>query len=50
MCGRYTLRLSREQIAEAFALLDAPELFPRYNIDPLPENCSREYERIHPAD
>jgi putative SOS response-associated peptidase YedK len=33
MCGRYTLRLSRE-IADAFALLDAPELFPRYNIAP----------------
>jgi putative SOS response-associated peptidase YedK len=34
MCGRFTLRSSPQAVAEAFALLDVPELFPRFNIAP----------------
>jgi putative SOS response-associated peptidase YedK len=34
MCGRFTLRLSREVIAKAFGLLSEIELAPRYNIAP----------------
>jgi putative SOS response-associated peptidase YedK len=34
MCGRFTLRASREVIAEQFSLLEVPPLSPRYNIAP----------------
>src|SRR5262249_14984175 len=34
MCGRFTLRSSPQAVAEAFALPDVPELFPRFNIAP----------------
>jgi putative SOS response-associated peptidase YedK len=34
VCGRYTLKASREAIAEAFDLANVPELLPRYNIAP----------------
>jgi putative SOS response-associated peptidase YedK len=34
MCGRFTLRTSIKAIVEAFGLIDAPELKPRYNIAP----------------
>ena len=34
MCGRYTLRKSAREIAEAFDLSDVPLLAPRYNIAP----------------
>jgi putative SOS response-associated peptidase YedK len=34
MCGRFTLRSSPQAVAEAFALPDVPELFPRLNIAP----------------
>src|SRR5262245_44109031 len=34
MCGRFTLRTSPAEIAEAFALLREPETVPRYNVAP----------------
>ena len=34
MCGRFNQTASGEEIAEAFALDEAPELAPRYNIAP----------------
>ncbi len=34
MCGRYTLTLPGEILAEVFGLDEAPELAPRYNIAP----------------
>ena len=34
MCGRFTLRSSPQAVAEAFALPEAPDLFPRFNIAP----------------
>jgi putative SOS response-associated peptidase YedK len=34
MCGRFTLRSPPQAVAEAFALPDVPELFPRFNIAP----------------
>lgn len=34
MCGRFTLRASREAIAEQFSLLEVPPISPRYNIAP----------------
>jgi putative SOS response-associated peptidase YedK len=34
MCGRYTLRSSRESIAQAFDVPEVPELPARYNIAP----------------
>ncbi len=34
MCGRFTLRASREAIAEQFELLEVPPIAPRYNIAP----------------
>jgi putative SOS response-associated peptidase YedK len=34
MCGRFTLRSSGQAVAETFALPEAPELFPRFNIAP----------------
>jgi putative SOS response-associated peptidase YedK len=34
MCGRYTLRHSRAEIARAFELLELPDFTPRYNIAP----------------
>ena len=34
MCGRFTLRSSPLAVAEAFALPEAPDLFPRFNIAP----------------
>ncbi len=34
MCGRFTLRQSRQEIARAFDLLSLPDLVPRYNIAP----------------
>jgi putative SOS response-associated peptidase YedK len=34
MCGRFTLRTPTKAIVEAFHLVDAPELKPRYNIAP----------------
>jgi putative SOS response-associated peptidase YedK len=34
MCGRFTLRASREEIAEQFSLLELPPISPRYNIAP----------------
>jgi putative SOS response-associated peptidase YedK len=37
MCGRFTLTLPGEVLAEAFGLDEAPELPPRYNIAPTQE-------------
>jgi putative SOS response-associated peptidase YedK len=34
MCGRFTLRSSPQAVAEAFALPEAPDLLPRFNIAP----------------
>jgi putative SOS response-associated peptidase YedK len=34
MCGRFTLTVSKETIADFFGLIDVPELAPRYNIAP----------------
>jgi putative SOS response-associated peptidase YedK len=34
MCGRFTLRSPGEAVAEAFALPEAPDLLPRFNIAP----------------
>jgi hypothetical protein len=34
MCGRFTLTVSKETIADFFGLADVPELAPRYNIAP----------------
>jgi putative SOS response-associated peptidase YedK len=34
MCGRITLRNPGEAVAEAFALAEAPDLLPRFNIAP----------------
>ncbi len=34
MCGRYTLGTTPARLAETFALSDAPEFAPRYNIAP----------------
>jgi putative SOS response-associated peptidase YedK len=34
MCGRFTLATSGEQLATQFALAEAPQLAPRYNIAP----------------
>jgi len=34
MCGRFTLRASAAEVAEQFALFEAPRLVPRYNIAP----------------
>jgi putative SOS response-associated peptidase YedK len=34
MCGRFTLRTPTKAIVEAFSLIDAPDLNPRYNIAP----------------
>jgi putative SOS response-associated peptidase YedK len=34
MCGRFTLRTPTKDILKAFGLVDAPDLFPRYNIAP----------------
>ena len=47
MCGRYTLRHSREEIARAFELLEMPDLSPRYNIAP---TQSVAVVRLAPAD
>ena len=46
MCGRFTLRLSRKVIADAFGLLDFPDFQPRYNIAPTQKVlCVRAGER-----
>ena len=37
MCGRYTLTLSGDALAEAFDLAEVPELSPRYNVAPTQE-------------
>ncbi|HEX2163312.1 MAG TPA: SOS response-associated peptidase [Thermoanaerobaculia bacterium] len=37
MCGRYTLTVPAEVVAELFALDEVPELAPRYNIAPTQE-------------
>jgi putative SOS response-associated peptidase YedK len=34
MCGRFTLRTPTKAIVEAFGLIDAPDLKPRFNIAP----------------
>jgi putative SOS response-associated peptidase YedK len=34
MCGRFTLRAPTKAIVEAFGLLNAPDLKPRFNIAP----------------
>src|SRR5262245_1291682 len=34
MCGRFTPRSSGEAVAEAFGLVDVPDLLPRFNIAP----------------
>lgn len=34
MCGRYNLRATPQEIAEAFALFREPEIVPRFNIAP----------------
>ena len=34
MCGRFTLRSSPQAVAEAFAVPEAPDLLPRFNIAP----------------
>ena len=34
MCGRFTLHSSGEVVAEAFDLLEVPQLQPRFNITP----------------
>src|SRR5262245_7267896 len=34
MCGRFTLRTPADELAEQFALLEIPDLTPRYNIAP----------------
>jgi putative SOS response-associated peptidase YedK len=34
MCGRFTLRNPGEAVAEAFALGEAPDLLPRFNVAP----------------
>jgi len=34
MCGRFTLRARPQAVAEAFELLELPDLSPRYNIAP----------------
>jgi putative SOS response-associated peptidase YedK len=34
MCGRFTLRSPGEAVAEAFGLLEVPDLLPRFNIAP----------------
>jgi putative SOS response-associated peptidase YedK len=34
MCGRFTLTVSGEEVAEAFGLQETPRLEPRYNIAP----------------
>lgn len=34
MCGRYTLKVEGQEIAERFGLAETPELVPRYNIAP----------------
>jgi putative SOS response-associated peptidase YedK len=34
MCGRFTLRVSAQEVAKAFDLADVPEFTPRYNVAP----------------
>jgi putative SOS response-associated peptidase YedK len=34
MCGRFTLRVSPQAVAETFDLADVPEFMPRYNVAP----------------
>lgn len=34
MCGRFTLRSSRQALAKAFNLLEVPDVLPRFNIAP----------------
>ena len=34
MCGRFTLRAPPQAVAQAFGLVDVPELLPRFNITP----------------
>lgn len=34
MCGRYTLRVEGEELAQAFGLAEVPRLEPRYNVAP----------------
>lgn len=47
MCGRFTLRASRQTIAEQFSLLEVPPIAPRYNITPR-QNIG--IVRLRPAD
>ncbi len=56
MCGRFTLRQSPEEIAQAFKIPDVPPLEPRYNIAPTqpvatvlktPENPDRQFRMLH---
>jgi putative SOS response-associated peptidase YedK len=56
MCGRFTLRQSAEEIAQAFQIPDVPPLEPRYNIAPtqpvatvlkIPENSDRQFRMLH---
>jgi putative SOS response-associated peptidase YedK len=56
MCGRFTLRQSAEEIAQAFQISDVPPLEPRYNIAPTQpvatvlrtaENPDRQLRMLH---
>jgi putative SOS response-associated peptidase YedK len=42
MCGRFTLRTPTNAIVEAFSLIDAPDLKPRYNIASNPAGRCRQ--------